>query len=156
MSWLRIFEGYRKLEADKVDAEARARFLQDQVETLQSQVEMLDGRAQEALTKLLADREAVSDMFASRVMGEGVFDPNRQPPAPKPPKTAEESAAAAGPRRIPAYMVAREMTKRAFQEDAARVLQEAQRLQEEAEQKLGIKLSYPAGEGDPPDAASVG
>ena len=156
MSWLRIFEDYRKLEADKVDAEARARFLQDQVETLQSQVEMLDGRAQDALTKLLADREAVADMFASRVMGEGVFDPNRQPPSSKPPMTAEESAAAAGPRRIPAYMVAREMTKRAFQEDAARVLQEAQRLQEEAEQKLGIKLSHPAGEGDPPDAASVG
>lgn len=141
------------MEADKVESDARARFLQDQVAQLQAQVEMLDTRAQDAQTRMLADRESVADMFASRVMGEGVFDPSRQPPAPRPigePANPQQ----ARPQRIPAYAVAREMTKRAFEEDAVRIKEEARRLQEEAEEKLGIKLSQPAGEGDLPDAAA--
>lgn len=156
MSWLRMFEAYRQMEADKVESDARARFLQDQVTQLQAQVEMLDNRAQDAQTRMLADRESVADMFASRVMGEGVFDPSRQPPAPRPADTTANPHPP-GPQRIPAYAVAREMTKKAFAEDAARIKEDARRLQEEAEEKLGIKLSQPTGEGDPPDAtASTG
>lgn len=137
MSWLRLFEAYRELEAQKMAADARAMFLQDQVTTLQARLDIVDARAQDAMDHLLADRQAVADMFAARVMGEGVFDQTRQPPAPKsqtPPKPL-------GPQRVPAYVVARQMTQQAFAEDAARIKAEAEQLQHTAEAALGIKLS---------------
>jgi len=67
MSWLRIFEAYRNMEAEKVAADARAEFLQDQVTQLQARVETLDERSQQAQRLLLEDREKVADMFAVRV-----------------------------------------------------------------------------------------
>jgi len=152
MSWLRIFEAYRDLEAQKMEADARAMFLQDQVTLLQARLETLDTRAQEAMGNLLADRQAVADMFAARVMGEGVFDPTRQPPGPR----AQTPQKHVGPQRVPAYMVARQMTQQAFAEDAARVRAEAAELQRTAEAELGIKLGPPEPEESPSAQAPTG
>lgn len=132
MSWLRIFEAYRDLEAEKVAAEARAEFLQDQVSQLQARVETLDERSQQAQNQLLADREKVADMFAVRVMEEGVYDQSRQHPALKRAGSGQP-VPAPGPQRIPAHLVARALTKKAFEDDY-------RRMQEEAEERLGIKL----------------
>lgn len=152
MSWLRLFEAYRELEAQKMAADARAMFLQYQVTTLQARLDTVDARAQEAMANLLADRQAVADMFAARVMGEGVFDPSRQPPAPK----SQTPQKPLGPQRVPAYVVARQMTQQAFAEDAARIRAEAEQLQHTAEAALGIKLSSTESEVSPDAQAPTG
>jgi uncharacterized protein (DUF3084 family) len=139
MSWLRIFEAYRDLEAEKVAAEARAEFLQDQVSQLQARVETLDERSQQAQSQLLADREKVADMFAVRVMEEGVYDQSRQHPAMKR-AGGSQPIPAPGPQRIPAHLVARALTKKAFEDDHRRMQEEAAELQKVAEEQLGLKL----------------
>ena len=151
MSWLRIFEAYRNIEADKVAADARAEFLQDQVTQLQARVEALDERAQQAQGQLLADREKVADMFAVRVMEEGVYDQDRQHPALRRGNAAGAvgTAVPVGPQRIPAHLVARAMTKQAWAEDAERMKAEARDLQRQAEEQLGIKIG---GNKEEPDA----
>lgn len=141
MSWLRIFESYRNIEAEKIAAGARAEFLQDQVTQLQDRVEVLDARAQSAQDRLLADREKVADMFAVRVMEEGVYDPNRLHPAQKRMGTQAGPGPVPGPQRVPAHIVARAMTRQAFADDAQRMKAEAEELQRVAETQLGIKLS---------------
>lgn len=152
MSWLRIFEAYRDLEAEKIASDARAEFLQTQVEGLQAQVEMLDSRAQAAQEKLLADRERVADMFSVRVMDEGVFDPSRQRP-----QRDAGPAPAAPPARMPGHLVARDLTKKAWQADSARIKAEAAELQRLVEERMGIKLSPPDRPEEEPHAqASTG
>jgi len=151
MSWLRIFEAYRNMEAEKVATDARAEFLQDQVTQLQARVETLDERSQLAQSQLLADREKVADMFAVRVMEEGVYDQDRQHPALKRAAAGGGVAAPPGPQRIPAHMVARAMTRQAFVDDAHRMKAEADELQKVAEQQLGIKIG-----GEPNAQTSAG
>jgi hypothetical protein len=92
----------------------------------------LDERSQQAQNQLLADREKVADMFAVRVMEEGVYDQSRQHPALKR-SSGGQPVPAPGPQRIPAHLVARALTKKAFEDDY-------RRMQEEAEERLGIKL----------------
>ena len=140
MSWLRMFEAYRDLEATKIAAEARAEFLQDQNSQLLAQIEKLDDRAQEAQIRLVADREKVADMFAVQVLGEGVYDAGRQHPSLK--RAAAGSGApvapAPGPTRVPAHVIARDLAKRAWMADTEKMQQEARDLQRQMEEKLGI------------------
>lgn len=142
MSWLRIFEAYRDLEAAKIAAEARAEFLQDQNSQLLAQIEKLDDRAQAASGRLLEDREKIADMFAMQVLGEGVYDPSRQHPTVK---RAQESGGLGaktmpGPQRVPAQVIARDLARKAWAEDTQRQKQEQEAILAKAAAELGVKI----------------
>lgn len=162
MSWLRMFEAYRDLEAAKIAAEARAEFLQDQNSYLIEQIEKLDDRAQGAQSQLVADREKVADMFAVQVMGEGVYDASRQHPSLKRPPAGVGApgglaAASPGPVRVPAHVVAQDLAKKAWMADTAKMQQEAREIQRQMEEKLGIVPDSPGKEATQSDAqASAG
>lgn len=158
MSWLRMFEAYRDLEAAKIAAEARAEFLQDQNSQLLAQIEKLDDRAQGAQSQLVADREKVADMFAVQVMGEGVYDASRQHPSLKRSPAGAGgapgglAAASPGPVRVPAHVVAQDLAKKAWMADTAKMQQEARELQRQMEEKLGIAPDSPGKEATQSDA----
>ena len=159
MSWLRMFEAYRDLEAAKIAAEARAEFLQDQNNQLLAQIEKLDDRTEDARIRLGADREKVADMFAVQVLGEGVYDSERQHPSLKRAAAGGGAAVAPapGPTRVPAHVIARDLAKRAWMADTEKMQQEAKDLQRQMEEKLGIMPDSPGKEATQSDAqASAG